>query len=131
MTTKSLTNIQQQAGEVTTPESTYQTTYVPRFDIWEGDDEFVMYGDLPGVTPENLDIRFENGELCVHGKVCSRHECEFIHGEYGIGDFYRTFSINEAIDAEKISAEMQNGVLILHLPKSEKARPRRIEVKTD
>lgn len=119
-----------EAGEVTRPESTYQTTYMPRFDIWETDNELLLYGDLPGVTPEDLDIRFENNELTLHGRVQPRHEgVEFLYGEYGIGDFHRTFTIGEAIDTAKISAEMHHGVLTLHLPKSEKAKPRRIAVK--
>jgi|SRR5208282_2483766 len=105
-------------------------TYAPRFDIVETDDELVLYGDLPGVTQANLDVRFENGRLMLDGKVPSRHaEHEFVYGEYGIGDFYRSFSINETIDAEKISAELRDGVLTLHLPKVEKVKPRKILVK--
>jgi HSP20 family molecular chaperone IbpA len=118
------------SGEFTRSKNTHQNTYVPRIDIWENDDELVLYGDLPGVEPENLDIRFENGQLTLHGKVSPRHEdVNYVHGEYGIGDFHRSFTIGEAIDAEKISAEIQNGVVTLHLPKSEKVKPRRIEVK--
>ena len=45
------------------------TTYSPRFDIWENDDEMILYGDLPGVMPEDLDVRFENPVLTIHGKV--------------------------------------------------------------
>jgi HSP20 family molecular chaperone IbpA len=120
-----------ETGAVTRPENTYQAAYVPRFDIWETAEELLLFGDLPGVTPENLDIRFENNELTVHGKVSPRQEnIEFLYGEYGIGDFHRTFTVGEAVDAEKISAEMRNGVLTLHLPKSEKVKPRRIEVRT-
>ena len=107
-----------------------QTTYSPRFDIWENDDEMILYGDLPGVMPEELDVRFENPVLTIHGKVSPRHnDIKFLHGEYGIGDFHRTFTIGEAIDTEKISAELKNGVVTVHLPKSEKVKPRRIEVK--
>lgn len=107
------------------------TTYVPRCDIVETDDELLLYGDLPGVTPENLDVRFENERLIIHGKVESRHENrEFVYGEYGIGDYYREFQIFEDVDAEKISADLKNGVLCVHLPKTEAAKPRRIEVKT-
>lgn len=125
-----LTNREKQTGEVTRPEDTYQATYVPRFDIWEGDDELRLYGDLPGVGSEDVDIRFENNELTIHGKVRRRHEnVEFSYGEYGIGDFHRTFRIGESIDTDNISAEMNHGVLTVHLPKSEKAKPRRIEVK--
>ena len=120
-----------ETGAVTRSENTYQAAYVPRFDIWETAEELLLFGDLPGVTPENLDIRFENNELTVHGKVSPRQEnIEFLYGEYGIGDFHRTFTVGEAVDAEKISAEMRNGVLTLHLPKSEKVKPRRIEVRT-
>jgi HSP20 family molecular chaperone IbpA len=118
-------------GNVAVAERTRDVaTYTPRFDIVETDDELVLYGDLPGVSREGLDIRFENGELTIEGKVEPRHaECEFLYGEYGIGDFYRSFSISEAIDAEKVSAELHNGVLTLHLPKAESAKPRKIPVK--
>lgn len=106
-------------------------TYSPRFDIVETDEELLLFGDLPGVSPESLDIQFENGVLTIYGKVEPRHrDINFIYGEYEIGDFYRTFAIGEAIDAEKISAELHNGVLTLHLPKSEAVKPRRIEVKS-
>jgi HSP20 family protein len=53
----------------------------------------------------------------------------FVYGEYGIGDFYREFQISEVIDPTKISAELKGGLLILHLPKSDAVKPRRIEVK--
>jgi len=106
------------------------TTYSPRFDIWENDDEMILYGDLPGVMPEDLDVRFENPVLTIHGKVSPRHnDIKFLYGEYGIGDFHRTFTIGEAIDTERISAELKNGVVTVHLPKSEKVKPRQIEVK--
>ena len=107
------------------------TVYCPRFDIWETDDELVLYGDMPGVLPENLDIHYENGQLTIHGKVCPRHDdIKFMYGEYGIGDYHRSFTVSELIDAEKIAAEMKHGVLTLHLPKSERVKPRRIEVKS-
>lgn len=117
-------------NEVAPSERTLRgTTYSPRFDIWENDDEMILYGDLPGVTPDGLDVHFENPILTIHGKVSPRHhDIKFLHGEYGIGDFHRTFTIGEAIDTDRISAELKNGVLTVHLPKSEKVKPRRIEV---
>lgn len=121
----------QEQSNVATVERTHGgVTYSPRIDIWESDDELVLYADLPGVDSEHLDIRFENRELTLHGKVSARHEdTKFLDGEYGIGDFYRTFTIGEAVDVDRISAELQNGVLTLHLPKTEAVKPRRIEVK--
>ena len=104
--------------------------YSPRFDIWENDDEMILYGDLPGVIPEDLEVRFENPVLTIHGKVNPRHsDITFLHGEYGIGDFHRAFTIGEVIDTDRISAELKNGVVTVHLPKSEKVKPRRIDVK--
>jgi HSP20 family molecular chaperone IbpA len=128
--TIAMTSTEKRTGDISRPENMHQMTYIPRFDIWEGEEELLLYGDLPGVSPENVDIRFENQELMIHGKVCPRHEgIDFLYGEYGIGDFHRSFTIGEAIDSGKISAEMHNGVLTVHLPKTEKAKPRRIEVK--
>lgn len=105
-------------------------TYSPRFDIWEGDDELVLYGDLPGVSSNDLDIHFENRQLTILGKVCRCHDGEgCLYSEYGVGDLQRTFTIGEAINSEAISAELRDGVLTLHLPKSDEAKPRRIKVK--
>ena len=115
---------------VAAPERTRDITYTPRFDIGETEDELVLYGDLPGVSPQDLEIHFENKELTIHGKVAPRHsELECVYGEYGIGDFYRTFAIGESVAAEKISAELKNGVLIVHLPKTDAVKPRKIAVK--
>ena len=106
------------------------TTYVPRVDILENADETVLYADMPGVDGDNLDIRFEDRQLTIRGKVELRQtDMNFVDGEYGVGDFYRTFAIGEAIDVEKISAEIKDGVLTLRLPKAESAKPRKIKVK--
>jgi len=106
--------------------------YVPRFDIWETDDELVLSGDLPGANAEDLDIRFENEELIMHGKVTPRHgDAQCVYQEYGIGDYYRSFNIGEAIDSSKISATLRGGVLTIHLPKTEEKKPRRIKVSSE
>lgn len=103
--------------------------YTPRFDIWETDAELILYGDLPGVTAESLSVEFENDLLTIHGKVEARHaDLPLVYGEYGIGDYHRTFAIGESIDPARIAAELRGGVLTLHLPKTRAAKPRRIEV---
>lgn len=118
-------------GELATAEPVRTITYSPRVDILETADELTLYADMPGVRPEDLDIRFENGELTIHAKVAARPEKgEFLLREYGVGDFYRTFSISEEIDSDKITAELKQGVLVLHLPKREAVKPKRITVKT-
>ena len=118
-------------GEEAATKSTERVVYTPRFDIAETEDELFLYGDLPGVEPSDLDIRFEERELAVHGKVAPRHAGkQHLRGEYGIGDFHRTFSVGESIDANGIAAELKNGVLTIRLPKSDAAKPKRIEVKS-
>lgn len=105
--------------------------FTPHFDIVETPRELTLVGDLPGVSKNQLDVRFEDDRLILHGKVERRQKIEtFLCREYGVGDFHRTFAIGESIDANKITAEMRNGVLTIHLPKAEHVKPRRIEVAT-
>lgn len=125
--------LSKQPNGTTTPEQTrYGVTFTPRVDILEHQDELLLFADLPGVKSEDLDIRFENGELALHGRCTPRQgENNFLTQEYGVGDFYRAFNIGETIDSNRISAELKNGVLTVHLPKSEAVKPRRIVVKAN
>jgi len=120
----------QHRTEIARPESTRGAQYLPRVDILETDEELFLYADMPGVKPAELDVRFENGELILYGRCPPRQDGNsYLLCEYGVGDFHRTFSISEDIDADKISAELKNGVLTVRLPKTENVKPRRIQVK--
>jgi HSP20 family molecular chaperone IbpA len=104
--------------------------YTPRVDILESDEGLTIFADLPGVRPDDVHLRFENGELSIHGRCQQRHKgVQFVSQEYGVGDFSRAFTVGETIDSSRISAEMKNGVLAIQLPKSEAVKPRRIQVK--
>ena len=131
MTTIALTKDEQNG--VTPAEQTRDAaTFVPRFDIWETEDALVLTGDLPGVVADDLDIQFENEQLVIRARVAPRGEShKRLYAEYGVGDFHRSFNIGESIDVTKISAELSGGVLTIHLPKSERVKPRRIEVKAN
>lgn len=121
-------------GEVARHEPTRGVPrYRPAVDIMEFDDELRVLADMPGARPEDIDIKFENGVLTIHGKVNPRQPegTDYLIREYGIGDFYRAFEVSEAVDPERISADYKGGVLVLHLPKVEKARARRIEVRAN
>lgn len=111
-------------------ETTRGPTFRPRVDICETANELTLIADLPGVRPEDVDLRYENGELLLHGKVRSRHEGSYLMQEYDVGDFYRVFTISETIDSSRIEAECKHGVLTVHLPKMEAARPRQIQVRS-
>jgi HSP20 family protein len=107
--------------------------YSPTVDILDRKDEILVLSDMPGVKGGDVDIRFENGELSIHGKVNARQSegTRYLVQEYGTGYYYRTFEISEAIDTERISAEYKDGVLKLVLPKVEAVKPRKIAVKTN
>jgi HSP20 family protein len=126
------TNVKPTAEEVSQAEHTRAGTYYrPNVDILERPDELVVLADIPGATGEDVDIHFEDGTLSLLAKVKPRQpdQTDFPVREYGVGDYYRTFRVSEAIDPSKIAAEYADGVLTLHLPKAEAARPRKIQVK--
>jgi HSP20 family protein len=111
-------------------EVTRGLAYTPRVDVLETETELLLFADLPGVRPDDVEMRFENGELILHGRCKPRQTgTDYLLQEYGVGDFYRAFAIAETIDSDKISAELKDGVLKVHLPKGEAVRPRRITVK--
>src|SRR5207249_4196547 len=120
----------EQRTELAKPEETLGVCYTPRVDILGNEEESLLLADLPGVKPEDVDVRFENGELIIDGRCAARHAgANYLLCEYGVGDFYRAFSISEHIDWQKIAAELKNGVLTVHLPKAETAKPKKIIVK--
>jgi HSP20 family protein len=107
-------------------------TFTPRCDIRETSEELILYADLPGVRPDDLDVRLENGELIIHGRCTPRHaDADLVAFEYGVGDFYRSFSVGEAIDPGRVAAELKQGVLTVHLPKREAAKPKRIAIRSE
>ena len=109
-----------------------KVTFSPLVDIWEDQHEIVLIADMPGVDENHLDIEFENRQLTIEGRVERRHpELTFLGGEYETGDFHRTFTIGDAIDAGRISAELKSGVLTVHLPKVEAVKPRKIPIRTE
>lgn len=120
------------ASEVPSAEHTRAGYYYrPNVDILEQADELTVLADVPGATAEGIDIHFEDGMLSIHAKTPPRNQdVDFLVREYGVGDYYREFRVNETIDAAKISAELADGVLTLHLPKVEAVKPRKIAVKS-
>lgn len=108
-------------------------TFVPNVDILEQDNELLLLADMPGVQPSDVDIHCERGMLMIRGKAAPRQDVEtteYLLREYGVGDFRRRFEVGEGIDASAIEAELQGGVLTVHLPKAERLLPRKIAVKT-
>jgi HSP20 family protein len=107
--------------------------YRPDVDILEQADELLVLADVPGAKGDSIDVKFEDGTLTLHAQVEPRQDQDrqFLLHEYGVGDYYRTFQVSEAIDASKITAAYADGVLTLHLPKAEAIKPRKISVKAN
>jgi len=103
--------------------------YRPSVDIVEQEDELLVMADMPGAQSDAIDVKFEDGTLEIYAAVAPRQEGEdYLLREYGVGDYYRTFQVSEAVDAAKISAQYADGVLTLRLPKAEAIKPRKIAV---
>jgi len=120
-------SVQERQGAEPTRSGQY---FRPLVDILERKDELLILADMPGVSPDRIAVNFEDGALTIHGRVESRQpeDTNYLLQEYGIGDFYRVFEVSEQIDAARITAEYADGVLTLHLPKTESAKPRKISV---
>jgi HSP20 family protein len=103
--------------------------YTPRVDILETEKELTLFADMPGVSPADVDLHYENGELVLHGRVGPRErKGTRLLAEYEPRDFYRAFTIHESIDNSRIEATCKNGVLTVHLPKVAAAQPKQIKV---
>jgi HSP20 family molecular chaperone IbpA len=102
----------------------------PAVDIFETEQGLTLVADLPGVDKEDLKIDIDQGLLTVQANGKSHMKGDSIRREFLHGSFYRQFRLSDEIDSENIAAEMKNGVLTLLLPKSEEARPRRIEIRS-
>ncbi len=107
--------------------------YRPNVDIFDRADEIVILADLPGASQETIQVDYEEGELSIEARVEPRQDTEarFLVREYGTGDFRRTFRVSEVVDAEQISASYSEGVLTVHLPKVQAAKPHRVAINSN
>lgn len=104
--------------------------FLPPTDIFESEDALTIVMEMPGVDREDIAVNVENGVLNVEGRLdFSKYEgMQPVYTEYNVGHYRRSFSLSSKIDQDRISAQMQDGVLTLLLPKAEEAKPRRISV---
>lgn len=119
-----------------TPEddSTIETSHwMPLVDIKEEPSRFVLYADIPGVDPKNIEISMEGGILTIKGERASETKEEgegYARVERVKGIFYRRFALPDTADSDGIEAHGKHGVLEVIIPKREKAKARKIEVKS-
>lgn len=111
----------------TAPEKIQQRPAVPpAVDIYENADELLVVADIPGVAQENLSVRLEKGELTFEGRRTDAAESGTQADN--LPDYRRSFVVPQGVDADRITAELQAGVLRIHLPKSATLKPRQIPI---
>lgn len=104
--------------------------YQPDVDIYETRDALWLWADMPGVDESRINVHLADGVITIEGEVAlSEYEnLSPTYTEYNVGNYLRRFNVTSDVDADHIQARMTNGVLELQLPKSERAKPRRINV---
>lgn len=110
-----------------------EATLMPPVDVIEDGTGITLYADLPGVPKDKLVLQVEADTLTIEGEVglAIPEDMEASHAEVSLPRFRRVFTLSKELDPSKVSAELNQGVLTLRIPKAEHAQPRRIEIKVD
>lgn len=123
--------LEQMRGDVGREGSSATAEWAPAVDIKEEPDKFVLHADLPGVKPEEIDVRMENGVLTIKGEKKTEAKTEkegYKRVERTYGSFYRRFSLPDTANPDAISAVSKHGVLEIVIPKRESVQPKKINV---
>jgi HSP20 family protein len=107
------------------------TSWSPQVDVAETEDGFQVTADIPGVSPEDIEISLHNGQLTIRGERKSNNEpssARFSRRERFLGTFSRQFNLPDSADQETVTAKTSNGVLEIFIPKAKKAKPISITV---
>ncbi len=119
-------------ARVASPENSVATAeWAPAVDIKEESDRYVLVADVPGVSPDNIDITMENGVLTLKGErstEAKEQNQNYKRVERIYGTFHRRFSLPDTADAEGIAAKCNNGVLEISIPKKASVQPKKIAV---
>lgn len=104
---------------------------LPEVDVIEDAGGITLYADLPGVPKDKLHLEIEADKLTIEGDVvlAMPQGMEASHAEVDLPRYRRVFNLSKELDSEKVTAEFQQGVLILRIPKVEQAKPRKVEIK--
>jgi len=105
--------------------------WIPPVDIYETDESLVLQAELPGINPDDVEIRVEDNTLYLKGERKFEKEVkeENLHRvERSYGTFSRNFALPGSVDASNVKAEYKNGILTLTMPKREEAKPKTIKI---
>jgi HSP20 family molecular chaperone IbpA len=102
----------------------------PRVDIYETDAMYVLIADMPGVTPDGVDVVAERNSLVVRGRI-DHPATTPDYQEFTPADYYRAFTLTDDLDTDRMTATLRDGVLRVDIPKSERVQPKKIPVRAD
>jgi HSP20 family protein len=107
-----------------------QPALLPPVDVVEDTTGITLYADLPGVPRDRLQLRVDGDQLAIEADMALTvpEGMEATHAEVGLSRYRRTFTLSKELDAAKVNAELQHGVLRVRIPKAEHAQPRKISV---
>jgi HSP20 family protein len=108
-----------------------QSTWSPAVDIYETENELVLTAELPGIDEKDVEIKVEDNTLSIKGERKFEKETKeenYHRIERAYGSFFRSFSLPNYVDQEKISAEFENGLLKIHMPKKAEVKPRKVKI---
>lgn len=104
--------------------------FSPDVDIYVSKDALFMAVDLPGVGKGDVSIQFdESNSLIINAKATAKEPDNCVLRQFNTGNYYRAFQLSDDYDKDKVSAELENGLLKITIPKREEAKPRKIEIK--
>ena len=101
----------------------------PLVDIYENQEEILLQVEMPGVERDNIKVQLDNGRLSLVARRSAASWHTPLYTEFGPVEYRRSFSVPQTIDGNKVKAELHDGVLHLHLPKSPAYKPRTIEIR--
>jgi HSP20 family molecular chaperone IbpA len=104
------------------------TRIAPVVDIYENEDEILLHADMPGVAKDQVTVNVDNGKLEISGIRRLQTKGSSSWQEFGDVEYRRVFSVPQSIEVAKVNAELKEGVLKLHLPKAEAAKPRTVKI---
>ena len=114
-----------------TGDESSSAVWAPQTDLVETDERFELRLDVPGLSTDDIDINLQNGTLTVSGERTSERTGEgedYVRVERAFGTFHRSFTLPDAVDHKRIEAAYEDGVLSIHVPKTEESTPRQIEI---
>jgi HSP20 family protein len=114
-----------------TANGTTARRWIPAMDLVETEDHLVLRGDLPGMTEDDIDIEIKDDVLTVSGERKAEHEDKgegYHRVERSFGGFSRSLSLPHGIEADKVEASFNNGVLEVRIPKPAEAKPTRVQI---